>query len=48
MSVYDVNANELVEKAAQELKKIEQIKMPEWARFAKTGASRERPPVKSD
>lgn len=48
MNVYDVNTNELIEKAAQELKKIEHIKAPEWAKFVKTGASKERPPVDKD
>ena len=47
-SVFDVNANELIEKAAEELKKIEVMKMPEWAKFVKTSTARERPPIKQD
>jgi len=42
-SIYDVNAEKLIKKAAEELKK--DIKMPEWAKFVKTGAGKERPPV---
>jgi len=48
MSVYDVNANELVEKAAEELKKVSEIKAPVWAAYAKTGVNKERPPLKND
>ncbi len=44
-SVYDVNAAKLIEMAAIELKKIESIKPPLWARFVKTGVHKERPPV---
>jgi small subunit ribosomal protein S19e len=45
-SIYDVNAEKLIKKAAEELKK--DIKMPEWAKFVKTGAGKERPPVEKD
>ena len=48
VSVYDVDANELIEKAAKELKKIAELKMPEWALFVKTGVSKERQPVSRD
>lgn len=47
-SIYDVDANELIEKAAEELKKNDNIKAPEWAGFVKTGMHRERPPVRKD
>lgn len=46
MSIFDVNTNELIEKAASELKNI--IKAPEWHIFVKTGAGRERPPEQKD
>ena len=48
MSIHDVYPNELINKAAEELKKIEQIKPPEWAKFAKTGAHKERNPIELD
>lgn len=32
-------------KLVTEIKKIKEVKAPEWAPFVKTGASRERPPV---
>ena len=45
MTVYDVNQNELIEKASEELKKIKEVQPPAWAKFVKTGVSKERPPV---
>ena len=48
VSIYDVDASELIEKTAEELKKIEHIKPTEWAKFVKTGISKERPPVDRD
>ena len=48
VTIYDVDPSELINRAAGELKKIEQIKAPEWALFVKTGTSRERPPVDKD
>ncbi len=44
--VFDVSTNELIEKAAVELKK--ELDMPSWAHFAKTGNHKERPPVDDD
>ena len=35
-------------KLIEELKKIKEIKAPEWAPFVKTGAHKERPPVQED
>ena len=48
MSIYNVNPTELIEELAKELQKVETIKAPSWASFAKTGASRERPPARQD
>ncbi|MCX6711588.1 MAG: 30S ribosomal protein S19e [Candidatus Woesearchaeota archaeon] len=45
-SIYDVSAEKLIKKAAEELKK--DIKMPQWAKFVKTGAGKERPPIEND
>ena len=47
-SIYDCNQSELVEKAAEELKKVNNIKAPQWAGFVKTGMHKERPPVRND
>ncbi len=47
-TIHDVNANELIEKAAEELKKVESLKPPVWSAFAKTGINRERPPANRD
>jgi len=41
--IYDINPNELIEKAALELKKV--INAPEFSKYVKTGAGRERPPA---
>ncbi len=48
MSIYNCDPSELIEKASEELKKIEAIKPPVWALFVKTGMHKERPPVKND
>ena len=47
-TMYDVDSQELILKAAEELKKIPEIKAPVWAAFVKTGMHKERPPVNSD
>ena len=47
-TIYDVDSRELILKTAEELKKIPEIKPPEWAAFVKTGMHKERPPVNSD
>ena len=44
-NAYDVEQSELVIKAAKELKKLTELKPPEWAAFVKTGAHKERPPA---
>jgi len=47
-TIYNCDPSELVEKASEELKKVEAIKAPEWAVFVKTGVHKERPPIKND
>ena len=46
--VYDIEANKLIEEAAKELAKSENIKAPDWSAFVKTGTSKERPPARED
>lgn len=46
--MYDADAQELIVKAAEELKKISEINAPEWAPFVKTGMHKERQPVNGD
>jgi len=48
VGVFDVYPNDLIDKAAEELKKIAEIKPPEWAKFVKTGVHKERPPSDPD
>ncbi len=45
-SIYDINPSELIRLAGTELKK--ELKMPDWARFVKTGPSKVRPPSEPD
>ncbi|MBW2980599.1 30S ribosomal protein S19e [Candidatus Woesearchaeota archaeon] len=47
-TIYDIDATELIEEAAKELKSVEAIKPPVWAIFVKTGHSKERPPARKD
>ncbi len=42
-SVYEIDAQEYNLKLAEALKKVEEIKIPEWAEFVKSSASKERP-----
>ncbi len=48
VTAYDVPADKLISKAAEELKKNEAIQAPAWAPFVKTGAHKERPPEDPD
>jgi len=48
MGIHDVDATQLIHKAAEELKKDATIKPPAWAPFVKTGMSKERAPVQGD
>jgi small subunit ribosomal protein S19e len=47
-TLYDAPAEELIEAVAEDLAEREAVAEPEWARFAKTGASRELPPEQED
>ena len=44
--MYEVKQEELVDALSEELKG--KIKMPDWAKFVKTGIHKQRPPVKDD
>lgn len=48
MGLFDVPRQELIERTAEKLKELPQIKAPEWAMFAKTGAHNERQPTRQD
>ncbi|MHA1589880.1 MAG: 30S ribosomal protein S19e [Candidatus Njordarchaeales archaeon] len=48
LTPYDVPPSYLIKKLAERLKQIPQIRMPEWAKFVKTGPHRERPPIQPD
>jgi small subunit ribosomal protein S19e len=40
----EIPADKLIEEAAKKLGKMEEMKPPEWAKFVKTGACKERMP----
>lgn len=46
-TVYDVPADKLIKKTAEKLKELG-LKMPQWAKFVKTGPHKERPPEQKD
>jgi len=48
MGIQDVSKQELILKAAEQLKQVKEIQAPEWAVFVKTGVHKERPPVQKD
>ena len=47
-TVYDVSAARLIDAAKKEMKKLKEIEPPEWSKYIKTGAHKERPPVDSE
>ncbi len=47
-TAYDVPAANIIAKLAEELKKNENIKPPEWVNHVKTGVHKELPPVDAD
>ena len=46
--VQNINPTELIEKTAEELKKITELKPPIWAYYVKTGMNKERAPIRND
>lgn len=47
-TVYDVPAQQLIDRIASELEDEDAIQAPEWAPFARTGAHKERPPEQQE
>ena len=47
-TVYDVPPDMLIQRVAEKLKEIDEIKPPEWAIFVKTGVHKERSPEQED
>lgn len=47
-NIYDVDPNQLIQKAGEELKKEGSIKPPVWSHIVKTGVCKERPPANPD
>ena len=46
--VQEVPPSLLIKRLSEELKRLEQLKPPEWSRFVKTGVHRERQPEQPD
>jgi len=46
--IKETESARLIETISKELEKMEQMKPPEWARFAKTGVCKERPPTQKN
>lgn len=44
VKIYDVNPTQLINGVAEELKNVDGVNPPEWAKFVKTGVHKERPP----
>ncbi|MDO5843773.1 MAG: 30S ribosomal protein S19e [Methanocorpusculum sp.] len=47
-TVFDIPANALIAKAAEELKNESSIKAPEWSEYVKTGVHKQMPPENPD
>jgi small subunit ribosomal protein S19e len=48
MRTQNASTSKLIPVIAEELKKMPEIRAPEWAPFVKTGAHKERPPAQKD
>ena len=48
VSAKEVSSSELVKRAKEELKKLEEMKPPAWINFVKSGVHKERPPLQQD
>jgi small subunit ribosomal protein S19e len=45
---HEISSQKFIPALAEELKKMPEFKIPEWAFYVKTGTSRARPPIKED
>ncbi|MFQ5620275.1 MAG: 30S ribosomal protein S19e [Candidatus Nanoarchaeia archaeon] len=48
VQIYEADTNAFINAVAEALKKEDAVTPPEWAKFAKTGVHRERPPQQKD
>ncbi|PIU30130.1 30S ribosomal protein S19e [Candidatus Woesearchaeota archaeon CG07_land_8_20_14_0_80_44_23] len=48
MRTQNASTSQIIPVVAEELKKIGEIKAPQWANFVKTGVHKERPPMQRD
>lgn len=47
-TIYAADTQKLIEEAAKELEKLDEMKAPEWAGYVKTGHFKQRPPVQAN
>lgn len=47
-TVYDIPANELIDRVASKLKEIEELTPPEYSKYVKTGVHKDRAPEQRD
>jgi len=47
-TAHEVPGDRLVEEAAEDVEELDAVEPPEWAKFSKTGRSRELPPENDD
>ncbi len=48
MLVREVPPNMLIKQLSEKLRKLEELRPPEWSHYTKTGAHKERPPEQGD
>ncbi len=48
VTVYDVPPNRLINEISEELKEMDEIDYPEWAKFVKTGVHKDKAPEQDD
>lgn len=46
--MHDIDTNELLKSVADALKKAENVEIPDWAKFVKTGQAKDRTPYDTD
>ena len=48
VNAYDVPASKLIPALTEQVKRLPELEVPEWAHYAKTGSQAERPPEQPD
>lgn len=48
VSIQNAKPGKVIDNTAEELKSVKEVHMPEWAKFVKSGAGKNRPPMDND